>query len=155
MNLGPYLSGRGCGGIKGVGENPSPATVQVLWAGGHGGLLQAVHMAPMGVWLWEATDPSPGGRGRVEQGAFRGLWVSWRPEITGSQSWASQMPLDTAEKLKTKWRSPGGVSVSPGAEGKQEQGERESWVVPRQLRVLGPVSGWSTGRSGMRLDATL
>jgi hypothetical protein len=54
----------------------------------------------VGVWLWEATEPSPPvGR----QGAVQGFWASLRPKITGSQSQASQMPLDTAEELRTKW----------------------------------------------------
>jgi hypothetical protein len=48
----------------------------------------------VGVWLWEAM--------RNGQVAVRGLWASWRPEITGSQSWASQMLLDTTEELRTK-----------------------------------------------------
>lgn len=29
------LQGHGCGGKRGVGENPHPARVPVLWAGGH------------------------------------------------------------------------------------------------------------------------
>jgi hypothetical protein len=38
----------GVGGIKEVGENPHPARVPVLWAGGRGKLLHTVHMAPGG-----------------------------------------------------------------------------------------------------------
>jgi hypothetical protein len=40
----------------------------------------------VGVWLWEATGPQ---LRRVGQGAILGLWASWKPEITGSQTQAS------------------------------------------------------------------
>ena len=53
----------------------------------------------VGLWLWKATDPALGGG----QGAVLGLWASWRPEITGFQSQASQTPLDPSEELRTKW----------------------------------------------------
>jgi hypothetical protein len=38
------------------------------------------------------------------QGTVLGRWVSQRPEITGSQSLASQTWLDSVEELRTKWR---------------------------------------------------
>ena len=104
------------------------------------------------IWLWEASEPSPPGSG---QGAVRGLWASQRPEITGSQSQASQTLLDTGEELRTKWRLQG-TSVNPGAEERREQGELGFWVVPTLARVLGPFHGWSTERpSSWRLDTTL
>jgi hypothetical protein len=42
------LWGSGPGGIKGVGVNPCPTRVPVLWTERHGGLLHAVHTAPGG-----------------------------------------------------------------------------------------------------------
>ena len=49
----------------------------------------------VGVWLWEATGPQLG-EGWTR--AVLGLWASWRPEITGYQSWASHTgPLGRAE----------------------------------------------------------
>jgi hypothetical protein len=78
-----------------------------------GGLLHAFHMAPGG--LWEAMDPAQGDG----QGAFQGLWASWRPEITGCQ--ASQTPLDTAEELRTKW-VPLGLLGQPWARREERAG---------------------------------
>ena len=65
----------------------------------------------VGVWLWEATKPSPPEGG---QGAVQGLLASLRPEITDSQSRASQMPLDTVEELRTKWGLWGQLSYPQG-----------------------------------------
>jgi hypothetical protein len=93
---------------------------------------------------------STGGWGGGQE-AVQGLWASWRPEITGSLSRASQMPLNTAEELRTKWR-PQGSLVIHRAEGRRGQEERGHWVVPMRVRVLSPACGWSTGRhSGGRL----
>jgi hypothetical protein len=86
-----------------VREKRRPARVLVLWAGG------LRRTARVGVWLWEATELQPA------VGWTRG--VSQRPEITGSQSRASQTPLDTVEELRTKW----GRS-SPGPKGGQGRG---------------------------------
>lgn len=61
----------------------------------------------VGVWLWEAREPQPAGVGVCGQVAFRGLWASWMPEITGSPSRASQTPLDTVKELRTKWEPRG------------------------------------------------
>ena len=55
------LWGREHGGKEGVGENPRPTRVLVLWAGGHGRLQYAFHATRLDVWLWEATDPARGG----------------------------------------------------------------------------------------------
>jgi hypothetical protein len=77
------------------------------------------------------------------QGAVQGLWAPWRPEITGSQSWASQMQLDTVEELRTKWGPLGVVRSSPGPKG----GEGRE----RGARVPGLVHGWNARRpSGRR-----
>jgi hypothetical protein len=95
------VSGSRHGGIKGVGENPHPARVPVLWAGGCGGLSRTFHAAPGGHLAVESHRPQPTVGG---QGAVVGLWASRRPEITSSQSQASQMLLDTVEELKTNWR---------------------------------------------------
>lgn len=43
--LSPLLTGSECGGIKGVGENPSLSRVPVLWVSGYGGLLRTLHRA--------------------------------------------------------------------------------------------------------------
>jgi hypothetical protein len=69
--------------------------------------------------------------------------------MTGSQSWASQTPVDTVEELRTNGGSEGDW-VIPAAEGRREQGERGCWVDPTQARVLG---SWRPGRpSSGRLD---
>jgi hypothetical protein len=42
--------------------------------------------------------------------------------------------------LEADRSAPGQLRVSPQAEGRREQGERGHWVVPTQVRVLGPRS---------------
>jgi hypothetical protein len=59
-----------------MGENPHPTRVLVLWVGGCRGLPHTFHTT-LGGCL--AVGSHGGG-----QGADRGLWASWRPEITGS-----------------------------------------------------------------------
>jgi hypothetical protein len=94
-----------------------------FWCSGQadtGRLLHTFHKAlGVGVWLWEATDPSYGGG----QGAVLGLWASRRPEIIGSQSLASQTPMDTAEQLRTKWEPWGWLSQPQ--ELREERARRE------------------------------
>ena len=131
--------GTGHGGIKGEGENLHPARVLMLWAGRHGRLPQAFQVVPVGVCLWEATDPAR----RDGQGA-----------ILGSRLSVLGIP-DTMEELRTNG-GPRGTLVSPGAEGRRGHGERGHWVVPTRVKVVGPVCGWSAGRpSGGRLDVAL
>jgi hypothetical protein len=73
-------------------------------------------------------------------------------KVPGSQPRAYQTTLDTAEELETNG-VPRGSSVSLGDKGRKGQGERGRCVVPRRVRVLGSVHGWSTRRpSGRRLD---
>jgi hypothetical protein len=81
------MLGAGHGGIKGVGEKLSSARVLVLWVGGRGRLPHAFHAA-LGMCLAVRSYGQAG--------------IS-RSEITGSQSRASQTPLDTSEELRTKW----------------------------------------------------
>ena len=40
--------GCGCGGKRGVGENPCPARVPMLWVGRRGGLPHTFHATPGG-----------------------------------------------------------------------------------------------------------
>jgi hypothetical protein len=47
------VGGHWCGEKRGVGEDPHPARVLMLWAGG---LLSTLPW--VGVWLCEATDPT-------------------------------------------------------------------------------------------------
>jgi hypothetical protein len=82
-----------------VGENLHPARVPVLWVGRLGELPHTFHVAPSGCLAVVSYEIS---LARGGQGAVRGLSASWKPEITGSQSWASQTPLGTVEVLRTK-----------------------------------------------------
>ena len=112
-----YLLGTGHsghGGIKGVGENPSPTRVPVLWAGrcrstaGH--MLST--QPQVGVWLWEAMDPARGGWTR---GGPRSLGLTEARDNRFSVS-VSSIP-DTAGHrrraenkvgaLATTWSDPG------------------------------------------------
>mgnify|MGYP001109287319 CR=1 FL=1 len=56
------------GGMKGLGAKPCPTRVPVLWSGSHWGLLCALHMAPVGVWLRKATEPQSLGVVREQSG---------------------------------------------------------------------------------------
>jgi hypothetical protein len=97
-------------------------------------------------------NPSPPG---CVEGAVRGLWASWRPEITGSQSPASQTQLDTLCEPRIKWRHSGKL-CQPQAKERRGQEERGSWVVPTWTTVFGLVHGWSSGgSSGGRLGEAL
>ena len=69
-----------------MGENPCPARGRT-----------AAACFPQGPG-WAVTEPNLPGGG---QGAVLGLWASLRPEITYSQSQASQTLLNTEEELRT------------------------------------------------------
>jgi hypothetical protein len=86
----------------------------------------------VGVWLWESTEPQFSGGG---QGAVLGLWASWRPKITGSQSLTSQMPPYVAKELRTKWGPWGQLSHPQGQKEKRAGKWGCFWVVPTQVRV--------------------
>lgn len=105
--------GSGRGRIKGVGENMRPTRFS-----GQADTEDCHTWPQVGVWLWKPQTQSEVGG----QGAVRGLWVSRKPEITGSQSRTSQTPLYVSEELRTKWR-PWDSSVIPGAEVKRGQRE--------------------------------
>jgi hypothetical protein len=65
------------------------------------GDCHALSMCPqVGIWLWKAMEPQSVGDG---EGAFRGLWDSWRPEMTGAQSQTSEISLYISEELRIKW----------------------------------------------------
>jgi hypothetical protein len=58
------------GGIKGVGENPSPARVPLLWAGRHRGVPHAFHTA---TWVSGCGKPRTPALGGVDKGSPRSL----------------------------------------------------------------------------------
>ena len=121
------------------GSERKPASCQSSHALGRQKQKDCSMLSRVDVWLWEATGPQLG----------RG----WKGGSLRQQVLSLGHPtLDTTELLRTNGDS-GGGSVSPGAEGRKEQGERGHWVVPTQVRLLGLVHGWSIGRpSGGRLD---
>jgi hypothetical protein len=135
--------------IKGVEENQCPTRVPVLWVGRLG---RTATCFPCGSgWVSgceKPLDPSSAGGG---QGAVLPLWASRRPEITSSQSRASHAGY--RGRAENKLGPRGWLCQSLRAKGRKGQGENGHWVVPTQVRVLGPVRGWSTGRpSSGRLD---
>jgi hypothetical protein len=73
--------GPGHGRIKGVGENPSPARVLVLWLDRCWRTTECFPGGPSGCLAVGNYGPSPQ---RVDKGAVLGLWASQRPEITDS-----------------------------------------------------------------------
>ena len=95
--------------------------------------------------MYEATGPSSVGDG---QGAVLGTRFSVLgiPDTTENQGRAENRMPPTPDS-----------SVSPGAEGRRGQRERgRRCVIPMQVRVLGLVHGWSTGRPYIgRLDTAL
>jgi hypothetical protein len=95
--------GRECGGIKGVGENPLGGQM-------HPEDCHMLSMLPqVGVWLWEATDPSSAGGGQraVLGTRFSALGI---PDTTGH-----------CRRAENRMRA---LELSPGAEGRRGQGER-------------------------------
>jgi hypothetical protein len=112
-----------------VGENPCPARVPVLWAGGH---ERTAACFPQGVWLWEATDPSSAG-GR--QGA-----------VLGNRT---HLMLDTSEELRASGGSRVG-SVSPRPKGGAGRGR--GGVLGGSHTGENPWSGrWLERRKAFRL----
>jgi hypothetical protein len=97
----------------------------------------------VGVWLWEATEPSPAGGG---QGAVRSLWASLRPEITGSQPSASQMPLDTAEELRRKLGPQGRLGHPQDLKGGEDRERGSAGKFPyRRKSLVRSMAGVSMG----------
>jgi hypothetical protein len=128
-------------GTEGVEENPASRQCSGK------GRPHAFLVAPVGVWLWEAMDPSSagGGQGAVLDTRFSASGI---PDTAGHHGRAEN---------RMGAGSGGGVdSVSPWAEERRGQGRGIHCVVPMQARILGLVHGWSTGRpSGRRLDTAL
>ena len=85
-----------------------------------GGLLHAFHVAPS---VCEATKP------QLSRWWTRG---SPRHQVLS----LGHLTLDTAEELKT-----GPMWWFGQPQDERAGGERGSWVVPMQARVLGPVHG--------------
>jgi hypothetical protein len=84
----------------------------------------------LGIWQWEATDPTQLG---VDKGQPRYQVLSlWHPT------------LDTAEELRTELGP--GAALGPRRKRKRGQRERECWVVPSQASIFSLVHGWSTRR---------
>lgn len=113
--------------------NLCPTGVLVLWVGRHRELLHSpcVQGGCLAVW---SHGPQPWWGG---QRAIWSLWASQRPEITGSQSRASQTPPNTSEELRTK-RRPCGRS-QPKC---QELGALSAGLLVTEL--------WSWGLCGVR-----
>jgi hypothetical protein len=134
------MRGSGHGEIKGVGENPRPATVLVLWAGRHGRTVACFPHVLGGCLAVGSYRPSPWGRTR---GRHRCLGLM---EARDNRFSVSGIP-DTAghcKKAENKMGAPGGGSVSPpglkGGEGRERGGAgwfprgRES-LVPSMARA--------------------
>jgi hypothetical protein len=133
-------------------KNPHPARVSVFWAGWFRGLLLILHAAQGGCLAVGSLGLQPTGSGH---GAVQGLWASWRQEITGSQSQASQTQLDTGEELRTKWGSREWLSQPLGWKEERAGGEG---ALGGSHTGKSPWSGggWSTGRPFQgRLDLVL
>ena len=72
-----YMLGSGSGGIKGVGENPSLTSPGALGEQMRKDCHTLSTQPQMGVWLWEARNPSLGGR---QNGGSGGGLVNPRPK---------------------------------------------------------------------------
>ena len=134
----PGLWSCGCGGKRGVGENPSPARVLVFWAGRCGRTVHTFHEAPGGYLAVLSHWPHTAGGG---QGAAPGTRFSISSiHRIHRRSWE-------------KNRGPG-AALCPADKRRQGRQRGWGWVVPTQARILGQVHSWSTGRpSGGLLDS--
>jgi hypothetical protein len=126
-----------------VGENPYPARVPVLWVDVCGWIAACFPHGPGRCLVVGSHGTQPVGvKCECGQGAVPGLWASRRPELTGSQSLASQKPLDTAEEQRTKWGPPGSDSVIPRAKVRGGQGKwGTGWLPCRQESLVWSVAG--------------
>lgn len=65
-----------------------------------------------------------------------GLWAPRRPETTSSQSQTSQMPLDVAKVVRTKW-GPQGRLIQPWRpKGKGAGREGTGWFPPERVSLV-------------------
>jgi hypothetical protein len=106
-----------------VGENLSPARV---WCSGRadvGGLPHAFHMAQVGVWLWEATEPSPLSQGLTEARDNRFSFSSI-PDTAGHHGRAENK-IGARELLS----HPQGLR-------EERAGGEGHWVLPTRVRVI-------------------
>jgi hypothetical protein len=123
--------------IKGVGENPGPARVPVLWAGRCGRTATLFPCSPRWVsGCVKPLDPSLAGCG---QGA-----------VLGTRFSASGIPDTTGHcgRAENRMGVLGVARSVPGPKGREGRGREE------RCEVLTPVCGCSAGRpSNRRLNA--
>ena len=80
------------------GENQCPPKVQVLW-GRWGRCRGTAAYFPQGLgWVSDYGKPCNSTCQEMDKGQCKVSGLT-----TGSQSWASQTPLDTMEELRRKW----------------------------------------------------
>jgi hypothetical protein len=109
----------GCG-YRGRGERERAFVWPEFWCSGRadvGGLLDTFHMAPVGIWLREATDPT-----------WQGL-DNGQPPVPGSQSLASHTGYDRVAENRI-------AALGPRDKWREGRGKEGSWVVPTQVSVF-------------------
>jgi hypothetical protein len=126
-----HMWGCGCVGKRGVGENPHPTRVPVIWVGRRRRTVQAFHMAPDGCLAVLSHWPHTAGGG---QGAATGSRFS----ASGTPRW-------------TRWRSweqnrGRGVALGLERKGREGRGKGGTGWFPHRWESLVQVRGCSVRR---------
>jgi hypothetical protein len=127
------MLGSGHGRIKGVGENPRPTRVAVLWAGNLEDCSSLSTQPWVGAWLCEAMDP-----------VLRGWWTGSSPRSLGlmeardNRFSVSDIPALCLRRAKNKVGAPGATQSAPGSKRGEGRGRGGAgWFPPgRESLVL-------------------
>ena len=120
----PGLWSCGCGGKRGVGENPHPARVPVLWAGGRGRTATRFARGPR--WASGCVKPLTPHSGWWTRGSPRSLGLT---EARDNRFSVSDIPNFAVCHRRAENKVWACRWLWPEAKGKKAGGESSSWFL--------------------------